>query len=59
MKLYTENVPGNLHQAAVRINDAEMADYVIAMDYKTGNYTVVVYRVSDDAYKRMTARWRK
>lgn len=45
MKLYTENIPGNLHQASASINDRGLADYVLTMEFNGGNYTVAVFRL--------------
>lgn len=42
--LVTENIPGNLHEAASLLNDWGLSDYVVAMDFSS-RYTVVVYRV--------------
>lgn len=46
-KLWTENVPGNLHQAAVWVNTFALANQVLAMGGGV-NYTVVVFRAPDD-----------
>lgn len=54
--LWTENVPGNLHQAAMNVNAVDMADYVIAMDYNSGGYTVVVFRLPIELRDKM---WRE
>lgn len=43
-KLHTENIGGNLHEAATKINKLGWAEYVIAMDY-SGNYTVCVFKM--------------
>lgn len=44
LKLHTENVPGNLHQAAITINSWGWAEYVLAME-TVGNYTVTVFKM--------------
>lgn len=51
--LWSENVPGNLHQAAMNVNEFGMAEYVLAMNYTSGNYTVVVYRVPIELRDKM------
>lgn len=58
MKLYTENVAGNLHQASQTINQMwpDLVESVIAMD-TTGNYTVVVFRVTEEQYVELTRTW--
>ncbi len=47
MILLTENLVGNLHEAAHTINRRGLADYVLTMHYSHGN-TVIVYRVQRD-----------
>lgn len=44
LKLHTENVPGNLHQAAITINSWGWAEYVLAME-TVGNYTITVFKM--------------
>lgn len=44
LKLHTENVPGNLHQAAITINSWGWAEYVLAMEM-VGSYTVTVFKM--------------
>lgn len=44
--LVTENIGGNLHQAAAGINQLGVARFVLAMDF-SGNNTVVVFRTDD------------
>lgn len=53
--LYTENMAGNLHQAGILINQLGLADYVIAMDYAGGRYTVVVFRMPEDMIRKIRA----
>lgn len=49
MRLVTENVGGNLHEAADTINKWGLADYVLAMESGASfRITVVVFRVPDD-----------
>lgn len=57
MKLISENVAGNLHQATNFLNKYGVYD-VVAMD-SSGTYTVVVYRVTDEEYEEYTARHTK
>lgn len=44
-KLHTENIGGNLHEAATNINKMGWADYVLSMSFNGGNYTVAVFRM--------------
>lgn len=44
LKLHTENVPGNFHQAAMTINSWGWAEYVLAMEM-VGNYTITVFKM--------------
>lgn len=44
LKLHTENVPGNFHQAAMTINSWGWAEYVLAMEM-AGDYTVTVFKM--------------
>lgn len=51
--LVTENLGGNLHQAATTINALGLAEFVLTMSF-SGAATVVVYRmttVQRDAFK--------
>lgn len=43
--LVTDNLPGNLHAAAVLINQRGLAQHVVTMNH-SGGYTVVVYRMT-------------
>lgn len=45
MKLHTENVPGNLHEAATWINEKGWADYVVVMRYINTSTTIVVFKM--------------
>ena len=51
-KLHTENVPGNLHQAASSINRRGLAEFVIAMDC-SGSGTVVVFKMPSAMVNRI------
>lgn len=55
LALHTENVPGNLHQAAVMINRYGWAEYVLSMDYIGGSYTIVVLRMPADLVRKTRA----
>lgn len=44
MKLHTENIGGNLHQAAVWINRQGWAAYVLQMEY-TGGSTIAAFKM--------------
>jgi len=45
MKLHTENVPGNLHEAATWINKQGWAEYVVVMHYVNSSTTVAVFKM--------------
>lgn len=42
MKLHTETIGGNLHEAATFINKMGWADKLVTMNF-SGNYTVAVF----------------
>jgi len=43
-KIHTENIPGNLHEAATWINRRGWASNLITMHFNGGHYTVAVFR---------------
>jgi hypothetical protein len=43
--LVTENLVGNVHAVAQRINSRGLASYVLSLDFSGGTYTVVIFRV--------------
>lgn len=45
IKLHTENIAGNLHQAASIINQWGWAEYVIGLDCPTGSTTIAVFKM--------------
>ena len=54
MKLISQNIEGNLHEATSWCNGMGISD-VVAMDYGGGS-TVVVYRVTDEEYEKEVSR---
>lgn len=61
MKLWSENIPGNLHQAVEVINgDRFWVSYedVIAMSFTGGNNTQVVFKVTDNEFQRLKEKYR-
>ncbi len=46
-KLYTENIPGNLHESSNSINKRGLAEYVLTMAFGGGSSTVVVFKMPD------------
>ena len=57
MKIHTENIPGNLHSAAVWINRQGWADYLVAAE-TSGLYTVVMFRMPAKLVHRVRAAQR-
>lgn len=55
MKLHTESVGGNLHQAATWINQQGWAEYVLHMK-STGSMTVVVYKMPTELVHDIRAK---
>lgn len=45
LKLHTENIGGNLHQASTIINRWGWAEYLIHLDCVTGSNTIAVFRM--------------
>ena len=45
MKIYTENIPGNLHRAATIINKRGWAEHLVQMESNGGQYTVAVFKM--------------
>lgn len=43
--IITDNLPGNVHQAAGFINEVGVADYLLSLQYDGGNYSTAVFRV--------------
>ena len=52
--LWTENIPGNLHQAAETLNKMNVAKYVLTMEF-SGSATVVVFRIPSNLYDWLVA----
>lgn len=53
--LYSENLPGNLHDAATIINKIGLADYVIHLE-SSGYNSIVVYRLPPELRNKL---WRE
>ena len=49
MKLWSENLGGNLHEATSILNKLGISD-VVAMDCIGGYSTLVIYRITDEEY---------
>jgi hypothetical protein len=45
--LVTEDLPGNMHQAARRCNELGFAPFVLQIDFKGGNYSLVLMRMTE------------
>ncbi len=43
-KIHTENIPGNMHQAAIWINKQGWAEYLMQMEF-SGSTTVAVFKM--------------
>lgn len=45
MILITENWPGNIHKAAIDINEMDLGHYVLSIGPMVGSYTILVFCV--------------
>lgn len=57
MKLWSENIGGNLHEATTCLNSAGISD-IVTMD-SDGRYTIVVFRIAQEEYDRRIEARRK
>lgn len=60
MKLWTESLSGNIHEAANTINGPTFWvkwEHVVTMNYTGGGYTQVAFEVTDDEHARLVARY--
>lgn len=53
-KIHTENMPGNMHEAATTINKWGWAEYLIQMD-GSGHYTICAFRMPADMVRKIRA----
>ena len=59
MKLWTENMAGNLHVAAATINDPKfwvIFEEIVTMSF-SGSMTIVVFKVTDAEYNRLKEKY--
>jgi hypothetical protein len=58
--LITDNLPGNVHQAASLINVMDVADKVVSLEFSGGSSTVVyrVERMRAKKFLEQTGQWR-
>ncbi len=52
MKIYTQNFGGNVHEAATRINELDLAKWLVEIKTShNGTLAIGVFKVPDDLYE--------
>lgn len=57
MKIYTQNIGGNVHEAADLINKLGLAEWLVHLSSPTGLNCIGVFRVSDEHYEELTKHY--
>ncbi len=48
MKLHTETMCGNVHEAATTINKRGWAEYLVSLEFTGGNYSTAVFKMPNE-----------
>lgn len=56
-KIHTENIPGNIHNAACWINEQGWAEYLLQLDFSgSGHNTVAVFKMPAQMVRDIRAK---